>query len=630
MRRDPEKKEDSKKVKSFLIIVGILFMILVLRLFYLQIIKGEEYKKEATLNSLKQSVVPTLRGKIYDKNGEMLATNTTGYQLIHLNTMSLSKEEYTFLKDNIELDEFKFLNKLKLEGIEGKKYEKLLSFYNDITTMAKITDISILDILKKIYNTKPEGIDKIVIIDEDLDKNRAFVNIENINNDNIDIVEYDKRYYPNKELASHVIGNVKIISEDEYDVLKDEGYGKDDLIGKKGIEKEYDKLMRGKFGKEYVEVDARGNVISRIKEVEAEKGDNIYLTIDLRLQKYMTELYTGKYGVFIAMEAKTGKILTLVSSPEIDLNLLSGKISQKTWDNLVNSPDTPLVNKAISGLFPPGSTFKVVSGSAILEGGIKDNEVINSNGSYTYSGVTFRDSHRSGHGLTNFYKSIEESVNTYYYHFIRKIDRNMFFDIAKDYGIGEKTGIDLPNEMSGVLPTPEWKSKRFKNTRDGYWLPGDLINMSIGQGYLLVTPIQILQVYQAIANDGVMIKPQLLDRIDDGSKITKVEPTVKRKLNISDETIQKIKKALKLPVHGAHGTARILNLNFVDVSAKTGTAQNSHGADHSWIAGYFPSDSPEIVFVALIETGGYGGVAAGAKVKDFITKYYEIKNENIK
>lgn len=621
MRTDPQRETIATPSRKFLKIVILIFLVIAIRLFYLQVIKGEEYREKSTRNSLKESVVKTLRGKIYDRNGLTLATNTTGYKLVYTNLFSISKQDYENLKkvdSNNNLDDEVIKN--------NDKNEKIIEINSDIKDLLKITNLSYLDVLDKIYKTVPTNVDKVIIIDEEIPEKIALLNIETITNDKIDIIEYDKRYYPNGKLASHIIGNVKLISEEEYNSLKDKGYVKDDLIGKKGIEKQYDEIMRGVYGREYVEVDARGNIIERIDKNEAKQGANIYLSIDTELQKYMTDLYYNKYGAFIAMEVETGKIITMVSSPEIDLNVLSSRISTKDWDALVNSKEMPLVNKTISGLFPPGSIFKVVSGAAILEGGISETETMYSTGSYIYSGVTFRDSHRNGHGTTNFYKAIEESVNTYFYQFIRKIDRDLFFDIASDFNIGKKSGIDIPNELSGVLPTPEWKKNRFKNKKDQVWLPGDLINMSIGQGYLLVTPIQMVNIYQAIANNGVMLTPQLVDKIDYSGNIVEISPKITKKLKLSDKTLKILQKALELPVKGSNGTAKILNLPFVKVSAKTGTAQNSSINDHSWMAGYFPSEKPKIAFVALVQGGGYGGVTAGAKVRDFITKYYEIEN----
>ena len=403
--------------------------------------------------------------------------------------------------------------------------------------------------------------------------------------------------------------------------LKEKGYEKNDLIGKDGIEKYYDMVMKGKSGNQYVEVDARGNVLNLLDEEKPTPGKNIYLSIDYELQKYMTEKFKGELGTFIAVDIKTGKILTYISYPEIDLNLLSSRISKSKWEELVNSKRKPLLNRGIAGLFPPGSTAKVASGAAILESGISPESTINSTGEFTYGKVTFRDAHRGGYGITNFYKAIADSVNTYFYTNILNVGLNNFLDIAKRFGIGELTEIDIPGELSGVLPTPEWKKTKFADPRSQKWLTGDLINMSIGQGYMLMTPIQVVMMYQAIANNGDMLKPSFVEYFESQDGIREYKETEKlRNLGIKQSTINAIKKGLRQTV--TNGTAKnLLKLN-VQVSAKTGTAQNSKVLDHSWMAGYFPSENPQIAFVALVENGGYGSVEAGNRVYDFIQKYY--------
>ena len=389
--------------------------------------------------------------------------------------------------------------------------------------------------------------------------------------------------------------------------MKNKGYHIDDIIGKKGVEKQYDKEMKGQDGAQTLEVDVHGNVIREIKNTESIMGKKLYLSIDLDLQKYMTEEFRGKSGAFIAMEAKTGK--------------------------LINSKAKPLVNKGIAGLYPPGSTFKAVTGLGILESGISPQETVYSTGVYEKGNQIYRDSHTYGHGITNFFRSIEESVNTYYYYFAEKAGLSNIIKYAREFNIGKKTGIDIPGELSGTLPTPEWKKERFKRPRDQKWVLGDLINMSIGQGYVLSTPIQIASVYQTIANNGVTMKPTVVDKfIKFDGTVEENKPVEVRKINISQRNIKLLQNALRLPVIGARGTASILRINGYPVSAKTGTAQNSsYYNNHSWIAGYFPSNNPEIVFVSIVEGGGYGGVASGLLARSFILKYrdkYVLKIKN--
>lgn len=621
VKREIDKEDEGKRVGYFSIILVIVFLVFILKLTYLQIINGEEYRERAVRNSLRTNTLKAVRGKIYDVNGKILADNTTGYKIIHKFTKSISEYEKKIL---IEMQKNKF-DALKNEN--KSRANKLNEIYDDITYICEISNSTFEDILEVFYKSVPTGFDKEITVIDDIDIELAQRYVEKLANERIDIVEYNKRYYPNNQLASNVIGNVKLISSKEYEILKDSGYTAQDQIGKKGIEKQYDINLKGQDGQEFVEVDVKGNIIKKIDEISSVGGKNIYLSIDSRLQEQVTKSFKNEAGSFIAIDVKTGKIITMVSSPEIDLNILSSKIPQKLWDELLNSKSKPLVNKSIAGLYPSGSIFKVVSGSAILESGISPYESVYSTGSYTFGKVTFRDSHTSGHGVTNFYKSIEESVNTYYYHLLQKVPLDLFVKIATEYGIGQKTGIDIPGEQSGVLPTPEWKKKKFTRKSDSVWLPGDLINLSIGQGYILVTPIQMLMVYQAIANNGKMLYPTLVDRfVDVNGNIEINKAKLRRYLDIRSTTLKEVQKALELPVRGSHGTAQILRRTDVKVSAKTGTAQNSSGKNHSWMAGYFPSEDPKIAFIALVEQGGYGGVAAGQKVREFIENYYMINN----
>ncbi|VWL85621.1 penicillin-binding protein 2 [Oceanivirga miroungae] len=618
LKREIDEENESKRYISFILIVAFIFSLLIIRLFYLQILKEDYYKEKVIKNSFREEILKPTRGKIYDKNGELLADNRTGYKLVYKNTPEISRKERNILS---KLED----NELNLE----EQTNKIKVLYKDILKISEMTNLSYKKVLEIFYSKTPNRFTHEIIIEDDIDVKKALIQAENIDSENIDIVEYSKRKYVEDDLASHVVGYVKNISDDEYEELKDKGYAPDDLIGKKGIEKQYDLELKGKEGQTLVEIDAKGNIIDIVNELKPVKGNDVYLSIDKNIQKKMTEYMKDTSATFIAMNVKTGKIITFISSPEIDSNKLSSKINGKEWSEIVNSKMTPLLNKGIAGLYPPGSTFKPVTGLAILEANVSPDLEILSTGRFEYGGVTFKDSHRLGHGLTNFNKAMEESVNTYFYDLSLKIPRSDFLDVASEFGVGKKTGIDIPGENSGLLPTPEWKKRRFSNRKLNIWLPGDTINMSIGQGYLLLTPIQVLMIYEAIANNGVQMKPSLVSKfVDSNDKVIEIKPEVLRKLEIDSKNLEILKKSLELPVKGKHGTAHVLNLDYVDVSAKTGTAQNSNINNHSWIAGYFPSKDPEVVFVSFVEEGGYGAIAAGRQAKKFIEEYYGKGNEN--
>ena len=619
--RELDKEEKNIRFIVFLVLVGAVFLLLVARLFTLQILDASQYAEQALQNRIRTNVIKATRGEIYDREGKLLAKNATGYQVIHSHTQPLSPKDVALLKEIKNMTQEQIDARLSQE--RKAVAERIKETIGDINKISQITGYQVDYLIDRFFKQQRMGTDKRILVIEDLEKQVALRAIEKIDNDRIDIVEYNKRYYPEDSLASHVIGYVKPISEKEFKDLEKEGYRNSDLIGKKGVERSYDKEMKGQDGKENVEVDAKGNVIRQMETTESVAGKNVYLSLDLELQKYMTDAFIGKSGVFIAMEAKTGKIIAFVSNPEISLNLLSSRIPDNQWNELVNSKAKPLVNKGIAGLYPPGSTFKVITGMGILESGISPYATVTSTGQYRYGKLIFRDSHKYGHGVTNFAKSIEQSVNTYYYVFSQKAGVEKIVKYAKEFGIGSKTGIDIPGELAGTLPSPEWKKKRFKKKQDQRWLPGDLINMSIGQGYVLATPIQIASAYQAIANNGVQLKPTVVDRfVTYSGKVENNAPKVVRKLNVSSKNLKLMQNALRLPVSGYGGTAKLLRIGGYPVSAKTGTAQNTGFVDnHSWIAGYFPSDNPQIVFLSIVEGGGYGGVASGDMALKFILKY---------
>ena len=619
--RELDKEEKNIRFIVFLVLVAVVFLLLVARLFTLQILNASEYAEQALQNRIRTNVIKATRGEIYDREGKLLAKNTTGYQVIHSHTQPLSPKDVALLKEVKNMTQEQIDARLSQE--RKAVAERIKETIGDINKISQITGYQVDYLIDRFFKQQRMGTDKRILVIEDLEKEVALKAIEKIDNDRIDIVEYNKRYYPEDSLASHVIGYVKPISEKEFKDLEKEGYRNSDLIGKKGVERSYDKEMKGQDGKENVEVDAKGNVIRQMETTESVAGKNVYLSLDLELQKYMTDAFIGKSGAFIAMEAKTGKIIAFVSNPEISLNLLSSRIPDNQWNELVNSKAKPLVNKGIAGLYPPGSTFKAITGMGILESGISPYATVTSTGQYRYGKLIFRDSHKHGNGVTNFAKSIEQSVNTYYYVFSQKAGVEKIVKYAKEFGIGSKTGIDIPGELAGTLPSPEWKKKRFKKKQDQRWLPGDLINMSIGQGYVLATPIQIASAYQAIANNGVQLKPTVVDRfVTYSGKVENNAPKVVRKLNVSSKNLKLMQNALRLPVSGYGGTAKLLRIGGYPVSAKTGTAQNTGFVDnHSWIVGYFPSDNPQIVFVSIVEGGGYGGVTSGNMALKFILKY---------
>lgn len=575
-------------VKFFMLLA---FVLIGIRMMYLQVLKGEEYSYLSERNRFKLKKIEAPRGKIYDSKGRLVVTNGSGYRLIYLQERKQNPE---IVKEISELTGYS-------EDYISKRIK-----YGEIFPYTR----------------------ENVIID-DLNSDVAHKLMEQLMDyPYLQVQVYSKRRYIFDSTAAHSIGYVKKISEKEYEKLKDEGYGPRDVIGKDGLESEYDKKLQGKDGYEYIEV----NALNRVQRKTEEKknpipGNDMYMTLDMELQEYMEKQFEedGRAGAFIALNPKNGEILTMVSYPTYSLNTFSSQISYEEWDKIINDPRKPLSNKAIAGEYPPGSVFKVVSAIAFLENGVDPNETYyDKTGYYQIGKWRWRAWKAGGHGYTDMKKSIVESANPYHYKNADMIGHKPIIDVAASFGLGEKTGIDIPGEKKGLLPDTAWKKKVIGSG----WFKGDTILLSIGQGYLLTTPLQIANLYAAIANRGEVYTPHLVKEFQDtkGNKeLVKVEKKVLKKYPQSYYNI--LNDALVATVSQDNGTTKVLRTKGIKVAAKSGSAQNAHSKiTHAWVAGYFPADNPEIVFTTILEGAGGGGSVAGGMTRRFIDKYLEIKN----
>ena len=577
-------------LKTFIVLV---YLLLITRLVFLQILNGEYYLKLSQDNRLKIKRVNAPRGKIYDRNGQLLVTNLPGYKLVYMNGR---KYDEKILKEISELVD------VPVETIEKKiKYGEIFQYTGEN------------DIIESL------PVEKAHKIMENLDKYPY-----------LDVVTYAKRNYIYDTFASHTIGYVKPITKKELEELKDKGYTRNSIVGKKGIEKSYDAILQGQDGLEYIEVNAYNKVVKNINNVEPVPGKELVLSLDYKLQTHMMEVMQGKMGAFIAMDAKTGEILTIISNPEYSLNKFSDRFTNEEWDALINDPLQPLYNRAVSSTYPPGSVFKVVSSLAFLEEGIDPDLSIYDPGFYRVGNFRYRSWKKGGHGVTNMAKSLIESVNVYYYALVHQLGINKLEEVANKMGLGQYTGIDVFEEKRGIMPSPEWKKERWKNQPAFQkWYPGDSINLSIGQGYLLTTPIQILNVYAIIANKGYSYKPRIVKEIiENNGKKTETKKEISHSYETKEEYFNIITNTLIDTVSKDNGTAKALRTKDLEIAAKTGSAQNagqkSQDDSHAWTAGFFPAKNPEIVFVAFVENGGGGGAVSAPIAKAFVDKYLEL------
>ena len=584
--------ESTKRDIIYKIFVIFIFFGLILRMMYLQLYRGDKYAYLAEKNRFKLKKIESPRGKIYDRNGKLVVTNGAGYRLVYL------KER----DNNPEI----------------------------VKEISEITDYDEEFIKKRIKNGEIFPYTRENVLVESLDEETAHKLMEKIiDYPYLQVQTYSKRRYLYDTTASHSIGYVKKISEKEYEKLKDEGYSPRDIIGKDGLERTYDKELQGEDGYEYIEVNAFNRVQRRVAEEKVPvSGKNLYMTLDMELQQYMEEQFKEdkRVGAFIAMDPKTGELITMVSYPTYSLNMFSSQILNEDWQKIINDPGRPLTNKTIAGEYPPGSVFKVVSAISFLENGIDPKEkYLDRNGYYEIGKWRWRAWKAGGHGYVDMKKSIVESANPYYYRLADQIGHKPIVETAHIFGLGEKTGIDIPGEKKGILPDVEWKKKVIGSG----WYKGDTILLSIGQGYLTVTPLQIAVLYAAIANKGYTYSPHLAKSLVDfsGQKVEEILGKKHEIKNFPKKYYDILNDALIATVAQNNGTTKILRRKDITVAAKSGSAQNAHSkTTHAWVAGYFPAEDPEIVFTVVLEGAGGGGAMGGAMAKKFIDKYMEIKN----
>ncbi|MDY6844070.1 MAG: penicillin-binding transpeptidase domain-containing protein, partial [Thermodesulfobacteriota bacterium] len=372
----------------------------------------------------------------------------------------------------------------------------------------------------------------------------------------------------------------------------------------------------GKQGGVLIEVNALGQKLKTLEKTDYIAGNNLQLTIDMDLEMSCQEMLQGKKGAIVVMNPQNGEILAMVSSPTYDSNMFTKGMRHDEWRQLDEKKKLPFLNRAIQGMYPPGSLFKVVTAVAALENRVtNENRTIYSTGEFHYGNQVFRDWKEDGHGVTNLKKAIACSVNTYFFQIGLEAGIKNIYTYAIDFGLGKKTGIELIGEKEGLIPNPDWM--RVHNKKP--WYPGDTINLSIGQGLVLVTPLQMANMYCSIANGGILFKPRLVKAITttDGEVLHRFLPEVERNLTVSKKTLEVIKNCLREVIKTGTGKAAFAGFP-VKVVGKTGSAQNPGGKPHAWFVGFAPYHEPSIVVAVLVEHGEHGaGIGAGIALKTF-------------
>jgi penicillin-binding protein 2 len=541
----------------------ILFILLSVRLWYLQAIRGAEYAALSQKNSIRLIRLRAPRGEVIDRHGEVLLTNRPGFNIVVFRS-----------------------------GKAGDNTSRDVLF----STLGVGKEFSDFPIRRFSPAKKDVPWEKVVWVVE-----------RKTNLPEVSIEVQPKRYYPGGQTTSHILGYIGEIGQSEMQELAEHGYSTGDMIGKSGVEKMFENQLRGKDGGKQIIVNAKGHQIKILGCKEPLPGSNIRLTIDYRIQKLIESAIGKKRGGIVVIDPRNGEILGLVSRPDFDPNIFTRPISSEVWGKLSSGQHSVFTNRVIQGQYPPASTFKLVVAAAALEEGlIGADDLFVCKGSYQVGNRAFRCWKRKGHGAVNITEGIVQSCDIFFYQLGQRVGVEKMAYYARKLGLGSPTGIDIPGEKAGLIPTPHWKRDRFRMG----WYPGDTVNMSIGQGYVLTTPIQMANAFCTIANGGTLYKLHLLDAIltPEGKLIEKTAPRIIRQLDLKPQTKKILREAFISVV--SRGTGRKAKVKGTDVAGKTGTSENPHGADHAWFIGFAPADSPRICVAVLLENAGQGGSVA--------------------
>ena len=595
---------------AFILII-IFFSILLARFFYLQVTQHNEFSGQASSNRITLIPTPPVRGEIVDINGVPLAKN---YPVFSLEVIP--------------------------SRIEGKMEDVIeaLKKYVDITP----TDLKRFKKYRESYR-KFENIPlKLRLTDEEAA--RLSVHLREFKG--VEVNSRTFREYPYGKLTSHFLGYIGRISDKDKEMLEEEGltalYRGSTHIGKSGLEKYYEHQLHGIPGYQEVEKDAYGNIVRVLKNVPSKMGQTLRLGMDIRMQQEADRILGDRRGALVAINPQDGTVLAFVSKPSFDPNLFIDGIDSDTWKMLNDDWKKPLINRVTQGLYPPGSTFKPFMGMALLESGkITQNTIIPAPGAWSIPGSRhiFRDSVRSGHGSANLSKAIQVSSDTFFY----RLGYEMGIDKASPYlaqfGFGQKTGIDLPSEYTGVLPSREWKAKRFAKSSDPTakeWRAGEMVSVSIGQGYNAYTPLQMAHATASLANNGVVYQPHLVKEVLDfgARKITRINPNPERQIPFKADNFEYVKRAMEKVLKPGGTAHRIGGGLAYTMGGKTGTAQvvqikqggrynaaalREQHRDHAWFISFAPLEKPEIAIAVILENGGWGAYAAplAREITDF-------------
>ncbi|WP_287126599.1 penicillin-binding protein 2 [Desulfobacter sp.] len=576
------------------------FSVLLLRLVYLQMIRGEEYRRLSMTNCVRLKSIKSSRGLIYDRNRILLVDNRPAFDL------TIVLEDAKPLKQTLD-------------------------------HLAELTGDSCEDLTAIIEKEGGAAFYKPLVLKRDITRDLlAAIEAHQFDLPGIHIDIEPSRNYIHKKTAAHLIGYLGEINKDELDSGNFPNVRSGDSIGRYGVEKSFEADLQGKRGGHQLEVDVNGRVIKILKTVEPVSGNDLVMTIDLPLQQKAEGLLGENDGAVVALDPSNGDVLVMASSPSFDQNDFIGGISSKKWQVLRDDPGRPMNNKAIQAEYPPASTYKIITALAGLEEKVIDrNSTFFCPGFYKFGNRRYHCWSKYGHGTINVVDAIAQSCDVFFYQTGEKLGVDALAKYAQGSGLGRLTGIRLAHERPGLIPTSAWKKQRFKEP----WQAGETLSISIGQGFNLVTPLQMAVFISAVGNNGTLYRPRLVKSVQDakGQVIREIEPEITGGLPASKKNLAIVRQGLLEVVHGNRGTARQIRLPDVQIAGKTGTAQvfsRKAGEkfdnkklkrtlqDHAWFVCYAPAQDPKIAIAVIIEHGEHGSSAAAPVAQELIHAYF--------
>jgi penicillin-binding protein 2 len=581
-------------------------LVLVLRLWYLQIVNGEYFRDRSENNRLRIVYLPSPRGLILDRNGEVLVKNRPSFN-VDLVLEDCPDKEQTLTN---------------LAAITGEDFQKLKE---RLTTKTR----------RRRFEPK--------LLLRDISRDMvAKITAQRYKLPGVVISVVPTRDYLYGDLAAHVIGYIREISSEQLKHADYAGYRMGDMIGQYGIEYKLESSLRGEPGLQHVIVNAMGNKIGEDFFKPEIPGHDVTLTIDRKLQQAADNALAGKKGAVVALDVRTGEVLAMASSPRFSPALFASEMTREAWSDLQDPKSNKLSNRALQGTYPPGSVFKIfVAAAALAESVITPHDRIFCGGAMMMGSRAFRCHKHSGHGSVNLFEAIVQSCDVYFYTVGQRLGVDRIHKYAHDiFGFGSPTGIDLGEENKGLIPSEKWKAEYFRKPEDKKWYPGETLPVSIGQGAVTVTPLQVAVGLASVVNGGTLLEPRIKRSVvaNDGRPLLSEDGAKARGKALDDPAIlEQLRKAMVGVVVDKRGTghrAALPETSGIVVGGKTGTSQVAsrdaavQEEDHAWFAGYAPADKPEIVVVALYENGGHGGVAAAPIVREVLSTYFHLDEVN--